>query len=117
MLGRVRAARRPNPEHREIMATKTAPPTSNTPAQAAAAGPPVPREDWTLEELQQEAEDLRGRLSHFSVSQLDVVEAVVRAVVSDDLTLGTQARRWLDDDEFLVRRRIHRDVRTMMAHA
>jgi hypothetical protein len=54
--------------------------------------------------------------SHFSVSQLDVVEAVVLAVVSDDFTLGTQARRWLDDDEFLIRRRIHRDVRTMMAH-
>jgi len=48
--------------------------------------------------------------THFSVSQLDVVEAVVLAVVSDDFTMGTQARRWLDDDEFLVRRRIHRDV-------
>ena len=48
--------------------------------------------------------------SHFSVSQLDVVEAVVLAVVSDDFTMGTQARRWLDDDEFLVRRRIHRDM-------
>ncbi len=52
--------------------------------------------------------------SHFSVSQLDVVEAVVRAVVSDDFTMGTQARRWLDDDEFLVRRRIHRDLRNVM---
>ena len=49
--------------------------------------------------------------SHFSLSQLDVVEAVVLAVVSDDFTMGTQARRWLDDDEFLVRRRIHRDLR------
>jgi hypothetical protein len=53
--------------------------------------------------------------SHFSVSQLDVVESVVMAVVADDFTLGTQARRWLDDDEFLIRRRIHADVRTMMA--
>jgi hypothetical protein len=53
--------------------------------------------------------------THFSVSQLDVVEAVVLAVVSDDFTLGTQARRWLDDDEFLVRRRIHRDMRALMA--
>jgi hypothetical protein len=53
--------------------------------------------------------------SHFSVSQLDLIEAVVLAVVSDDFTLGTQARRWLDEDEFLVRRRIHRDVRTLMA--
>jgi hypothetical protein len=52
--------------------------------------------------------------SHFSVSQLDVVEAVVMAVVSDDFTLGTQARRWLDEDEFLIRRRIHSDVRKMM---
>jgi len=52
--------------------------------------------------------------SHFSVSQLDVVEAVVLAVVSDDFTMGTQARRWLDDDEYLVRRRIHRDVRAAL---
>ncbi|MFQ3592907.1 MAG: hypothetical protein SNJ82_06915 [Gemmataceae bacterium] len=52
--------------------------------------------------------------THFSVSQLDVVEAVVLAVVSDDFTMGTQARRWLDDDEFLVRRRIHRDVHLAM---
>jgi hypothetical protein len=52
--------------------------------------------------------------SHFSVSQLDVVENVVLAVVSDDFTMGTQARRWLDDDEYLVRRRIHRDLRTLM---
>jgi hypothetical protein len=50
-------------------------------------------------------------------SQLDVVEAVVLAVVSDDFTMGTDARRWLDDDEFLVRRRIHRDMKAIMAHA
>jgi len=42
---------------------------------------------------------------------------VVLAVVSDDFTMGSQARRWLDDDEFLVRRRIHRDLKTIMAHA
>jgi hypothetical protein len=52
--------------------------------------------------------------THFSVSQLDVVENVVLAVVSEDFTMGTQARRWLDDDEFLVRRRIHRDLRSLM---
>jgi hypothetical protein len=49
-------------------------------------------------------------------SHLDVVEAVVLAVVSDDFTMGSQARRWLDDDEFLVRRRIHRDLKAIMAH-
>src|SRR5262249_34823657 len=37
---------------------------------------------------------------HYSRLHLDVVEAVVLAVVSDDFTMGSQARRWLDDDEF-----------------
>jgi hypothetical protein len=55
--------------------------------------------------------------SHFSVSQFDVIEAVVLAVVSDDFTLGPQARRWLDEDEFLVRRRIHTDVKALKGNA
>jgi hypothetical protein len=37
----------------------------------------------------------------------------VLAVVSDDFTMGTNARRWLDDDEYLVRKRIHRDLRAL----
>jgi hypothetical protein len=40
-----------------------------------------------------------------------VVEAMVLAAVSDDFTLGADARRWLDDDEYLIRRRVHADVR------
>ncbi len=55
--------------------------------------------------------------SHFSVSKLDVIESVVLAVVSDDFTLGTQARRWLDDDEFLVRRRVHGEYHKLRAAA
>jgi len=54
--------------------------------------------------------------SHFSLSQLALVEAVVTAIVSDDHTMGADARRWLDEDEFLVRRRIHRDLRNSMTH-
>ena len=56
----------------------------------------------------------QARYNAGTVAKLDVVESVVLAVVSDDFTLGTQARRWLDDDEFLVRRRIHRDLRALM---
>lgn len=52
--------------------------------------------------------------SHYSLSQLQVVEAVVLAVVSDDFAVGQNVRRWLDEDEYLVRRRIHRDLRTLM---
>lgn len=87
-------------------------------AYAAAVGQaPVEVAQKRLEELFRQLKGIKDTYttsSHFSVSQLDVVEAVVLAVVSDDFTMGTQARRWLDDDEFLVRRRIHRDMRTVM---
>ena len=69
-----------------------------------------------LEELFEKLPCIRDTYTtntYYSLSQLDVVESVVLAVVSDDFTLGSQARRWLDDDEYLVRKRIHRDVREM----
>ena len=40
-----------------------------------------------------------------------IVAARGLAVVSDDFTLGANARRWLDDDEYLVRRRVHQEYR------
>jgi hypothetical protein len=55
--------------------------------------------------------------THYSRSQLEVIEAVVLAVVSDDFALSQGARRWLDEDEYLVRRRIHRDLRQLMAQS
>jgi cellulose synthase operon protein C len=42
------------------------------------------------------------------------VEAAVLAVVTDDFALGPAVRRWLDDDEYRVRRRIHRDTRNLV---
>jgi hypothetical protein len=48
--------------------------------------------------------------SHFAVRHLSVIESVVLAVVSDDFAGGSEARRWLDDEEYLIRRRIHQDV-------
>ncbi|MBL8795895.1 MAG: hypothetical protein JNM56_18480, partial [Planctomycetia bacterium] len=52
--------------------------------------------------------------SHYALFQLQVVEAVVRAVVSDDFAVGQNVRRWLDEDEYLVRRRVHHDLKTYM---
>ena len=49
--------------------------------------------------------------SHFSISQLDVIETALLSLVSDDFSLSPESRRWLDEDEFLVRKRIHEDVR------
>jgi hypothetical protein len=90
-------------------------------AYAKAAGQaPVEMAQKRLEEIFKQLKGIKDTYTtstHFSVSQLDVVESVVLAVVSDDFTMGTQARRWLDDDEFLVRRRIHRDVRMAMERA
>lgn len=51
----------------------------------------------------------------YSRLHLNVVEEVVLAVVSDDFALGTAGRRWLEDDEYLVRRRIHADMRAVLA--
>src|SRR5262249_52233783 len=51
-----------------------------------------------LEEIFRELKGVDDKFtsgSHFSVLQLDVIESVVLAVVSDDFTQGTQARRWL----------------------
>ena len=49
--------------------------------------------------------------SHYSLSQLNVIEAALLALVSDDFTMSDETRRWLDEDEYLVRRRIHADVK------
>ena len=43
--------------------------------------------------------------------------AVVLAVVNEDSAMGADARRWLDDDEFIVRRRIHRDFHALKVQA
>jgi hypothetical protein len=54
-------------------------------------------------------------IDHYCLSQLRIVEAVVLAVVNDDFAVGTEVRRWLDDDEYLVRRRIHHDMKMALA--
>jgi hypothetical protein len=52
--------------------------------------------------------------SYYSRFHLNVAEAVVLTLSSEDFTLGAAARRWLDEDEFLIRRRVHHDVRTAL---
>jgi hypothetical protein len=47
---------------------------------------------------------------YFTLKPLQLIDAVVRSVVTDDFALGPAVRGWLDDDEFLIRRRIHKDM-------
>jgi hypothetical protein len=38
------------------------------------------------------------------------MEGLVLGITSEDLALGEIGKRWLDEDEYLVRRRVHRDL-------
>jgi hypothetical protein len=51
----------------------------------------------------------------YCAAQLKVVEALVLSVLTEDFALGSQARRWLDDEELLVRRRIHQETSALAA--
>ncbi len=53
----------------------------------------------------------------YSRFHLNLAEETVLAVVSDDFALGPGGRRWLDEDEYLVRRRIHRDMKRHLAQS
>jgi hypothetical protein len=71
-----------------------------------------------LEELFKRLEGIPNTSScgdYYSPAQIKFVESVILALVSDDFMQGAQARRWLDEDEYLVRQRIHGDVRNLMA--
>ncbi|MBN9517940.1 hypothetical protein J0H58_05370, partial [bacterium] len=47
---------------------------------------------------------------YYTLKPLELIDAVVRAVVTDEFSLSPAVRGWLADDEFLIRRRVHRDV-------
>ncbi len=47
--------------------------------------------------------------SHFCLSVVHFMESLVLGLASEDLALGEFGRRWLDEEEFLVRRRVQRE--------
>ncbi len=59
--------------------------------------------------------DTRTSIDYYVVAYLEILESIVLTLVSDEFTLDKAGRRWLDDDEYLVRRRIHHDVRAALA--
>lgn len=54
--------------------------------------------------------DSYGTNSHYCLSVLNFVESLVLGITSDDLALGEVGRRFVEDDEHLIRRRLHRDL-------
>ncbi len=70
-----------------------------------------------LEELFQRLPRVTPQASsncYFTLHPLRLVDTVVRSVVTDEFTLGAAVRAWLDEDEFLIRRRIHRDMAALL---
>ena len=51
---------------------------------------------------------------YFTLKPLQLIDTIVRSVVTDEFTLGPAVRGWLDDDEFLIRGRIHRDLAALL---
>ncbi|NVB43741.1 hypothetical protein G6O69_38435 [Pseudenhygromyxa sp. WMMC2535] len=48
--------------------------------------------------------------SHYCLAVIQLMESVVLSLASEDLTLSEWARRWVEEDEHLLHRRIHRDL-------
>jgi hypothetical protein len=66
-----------------------------------------------LEELFQRLDSVptSGAASrYYALRPLEIIDAAVAAVVTDDFDLEPAARTWLMDDEFRLRRKIHRDM-------
>lgn len=51
---------------------------------------------------------------YYTLQPLVLVEAAVRAVVSDEFAVGPQVRAWLDADELAVRRRIRDELKAVL---
>ena len=70
-----------------------------------------------LEELFQRLDRVTVHCSsncYFTLQPLRLIDTVVRAVVTDEFTVSPGVRAWLDGDEFLVRRRVHRDMAALL---
>lgn len=48
--------------------------------------------------------------SHYCLAVIQLMEAVVLSLASEDLALSEWARRWVEEDEHLLHRRIHREL-------
>nr|WP_255216826.1 hypothetical protein [Pseudenhygromyxa sp. WMMC2535] len=57
-----------------------------------------------------ETTDMKTANSHYCLAVIQLMESVVLSLASEDLTLSEWARRWVEEDEHLLHRRIHRDL-------
>jgi hypothetical protein len=58
--------------------------------------------------------EVDGATAYFTPRLLQIIDAVVRAVVTDEFEIGPSVLAWLEDDEFLIRGRVHRDLAAVL---
>ena len=51
----------------------------------------------------------------YSRFHLSILHEAIRTLAGNDLALSPEARRWLEDDEYAVRERIHREMAAVLA--
>lgn len=52
-----------------------------------------------------------------AMKQFEIVDTLATTLLADDIQRDDASRRWLEEEEFLIRRRIHHDLRTAEAKA
>ena len=63
------------------------------------------------ERLLSKIEDTMTTTSHFTVSELELIETALLSLLSDESSWDSQSQLWLDQDEFAIRQRIHHDMK------
>lgn len=69
-----------------------------------------------LPPMEEQHRTIRSEDACYSLLDLRVVDAVLYALAGEEFLVSEETRRWLDEEEFLIRRRMHRDVRRALAH-
>ena len=60
-------------------------------------------------------EDFKASRDLFSVARLQLIERAVLSLTSESIQLSSRARRFVEEEEYLLRLRIHRDTRAALA--
>jgi cellulose synthase operon protein C len=93
-----------NPGDRSLLMRATTEALKQAPADYAHSGLSLLSEQLGL------VSDSYATNEFFCESVIEFADALVLAYLSDDLSIGETGRRFLEEDEYLVRRRVHRDM-------
>ncbi len=93
--------------HRRKLARRYASALEHAPAEVA-----IPKLNEVFDKLRKITKGFGAGMQdqYYAYEVLEVIESVILALVSDDMTLDPKARRLMEELELATRRRIHRDM-------